>query len=121
MSQITLGQGRELVEQRLDNGGVEDDHDELEGDHEGHEPWYETVAGPLEDFEEDGEERSAEDQGDCPGLEEVGDEDIRGGLVEAVLLFKYKGTIPREWQRWDCRQEVENEDKRDGLENLNSK
>ena len=31
-AEVTLSQGRELVEEGLDHGGVEDDHDKLERD-----------------------------------------------------------------------------------------
>ena len=31
-AEVTLGQGRELVKEGLDHGGVEDDHDKLERD-----------------------------------------------------------------------------------------
>ena len=115
---IARGERSELVEQGLDDGRVEDDHAHLEDEEEGHEPGDESVSGPLEDSEERGEEGRADDEANRPGLEEVGDEEAAGRLVEAVLLLENEGLVDGEGEGGKARDEEEREYKGDRLHNL---
>lgn len=92
-TEITIFERRQLVEERLDDGWVEQDHDELEADHECHEPRNESVSGPFEYVEEGGEERRAEDDAETDGFDEVADEYARRGFVEAMFGLHDEGGV----------------------------
>jgi hypothetical protein len=116
-SEISLRKGRELVEEGLDDGWVEENHDDLECEPEGgisvkreapcinsqerHQPGNKTIACPLEDVQENSEERGADCESDQPTLYEIGDEQTRGGLVKAVFFFNNKRVVYREGDGWD--------------------
>ena len=86
--------------------------------HESHEPGHESVPSPLEDVQKRSDEGSAQAKCESPAFEEVRDEELGRGLVEAVLLLQDKRGIDRQGQSRNGREEKENEDKSDGLEDL---
>jgi hypothetical protein len=78
--------------------------------HECHEPGNESVAGPFEDVEEGSKERSTKDECQSPTLDQIGDEELEGGFIEAVFLFEDEGLVDGEGQCRERRQEEESED-----------
>ena len=86
--------------------------------HERHQPRNESVTSPLENVEERGQERGAENKGKSPSFEEVNDEKGGCGLVEPVFFFQYKGAVNRQWERGDRWHKEQDEDKADRLEDL---
>lgn len=121
LAKVAFSERGQLVEQRLDDGWVEDDHDELERDpirelsasvqvakkrenknvHEAHQPRYETVTCPLEDVQENSKERCPKNKGQPPTLQEVGDEESRGRFIESVFLLQNERSVCLQWQSWN--------------------
>ena len=69
---------------------------------EGHKPRHETIASPLEDVEEDGEEWTADHETNEPSFDEICYEENRRRLVEPVALFEHECLVDGEWQGRNC-------------------
>jgi hypothetical protein len=133
--QLALSERGELVEQRLDDSGVQDNHRHLEREpmkqseherrqhstrfsHEAHEPGHEAIAGPLEDLQEASKERRADGGTDEPTLDCVRDEQPGGRFVEPVLLLEDERRVDAQRECRDGRRKVEQADEEDGLGDL---
>ena len=108
--QVAAVEGRELVEERHDPGR----RDELDGEHErgGGDPAPEPRQwpGPLEEREDDGQQRAAEQGGEHQALQGVGDERSHGRAVEAVAGLDDEGRVRAEGQAEHDRGESERAD-----------
>ena len=69
--------------------------------HEAHQPRYETIACPLEDVQEYSKEWCPKDKSQPPALQEIGDEERRGGFVESMFLLQDKCPVCLQWESWD--------------------
>jgi hypothetical protein len=133
--QLALGERGQLVEQRLNDGRVQDDHRHLEREpgeqneykrsrhstrlsHEAHEPGHEAIASPLEDLQEAREERRADGGADEPALDSVRDEQPGGRFVEPVLLLEDERRVDAQRECRDGGRKVEQADEEDGLSDL---
>lgn len=116
--ELAVLEGGELVEQGLDEGGVEGSHQELDAGSK--DPGVEDKlrARLLDDLEETGEDRGHEDGREQVGLDHVGDEEAGRLLVEAKLLLEDKGAVDAGRQAEPLLDEHEGEDEDDGVRDL---
>lgn len=116
--ELTVLEGRQLVEQGQDGDGVDGDHEDLEGDDEEPEVVEELVARLLDDLEEAGEEGGCEDKGQELRLDEVRDEELGGLLVEAKLFLEDKRLVDGGREAEDLADDGKGQDEDDGVADL---
>ena len=113
VSKLSWFEGRQLVEQRLDEDGVDRDTEYLHGDCEHPEVIEELCACRLDDLEKAGKNWCTKCDHQTLRFEHIHEEETLRLLVEAELLFKNKSAIVRRWQRQDLRNEVECKEEQD--------
>lgn len=93
--ELSLLEGRELVEQRQNGDRVDGDHEDLETSDEEPEVVEELVTSLLDDAEETGKDWRGEDKGENVGLDHIRNEQLGSLLVETKLLLEYKRVVDR--------------------------
>lgn len=89
----------ELVEQRCDKDRPDGDHEHLKTSAKEPQVVEELLACLLDDSKETSENWRRQDSSEAERLDSVRNEQLRGLLVEAELLFEHKSMIYRRGQR----------------------
>jgi hypothetical protein len=119
--EVAILERGELVEQGQDGNGVDGDHEDLETSSESPEVEEELVARLLDNLEETGKNGRGEDKSQELGLEDVGDKELRGLLVEAKLFLEDEGVVDGRGERQDLVEDHEGQDKDNRVADLTSK
>lgn len=113
--ELAILEGRQLVEQRLDEGGVQSGHQNLHGGGKDPSVKDELGASLLDNLEETSENRGHQGGSQEVGLDDIRDEQAGRLLVEAKLLFQDKGAVDLGRQTQSLLDEHEGEDEDDGV------
>lgn len=97
--QCTRLEGRELVEQRQNDDGVDSDGEDLEEDSKEPQVVEERVIKLLHDLEHSTDDGSTENNSKHLSLEHIRDPKLEGLLVEAKLLLEHKSVVVGDRQR----------------------
>lgn len=113
--ELTLLKGRELVEQRQNEDGVDGDHDDLETSDENPEVVEELVSSLLHNSQKASEDRRRKDERQEERLDLVGDPELGRRLVETELLLQDESVVEAGRQRENLGDNDEGQDEDDRL------
>ena len=99
--EFTRLEGRELVEQRQNNNGVNSNGEDLEEDTEEPKVVEERGVKLLDNLKHSTDDGSAENNSEHLTLEHIRNPKLDSLLVEAELLLEHKGVVVRDRQRED--------------------
>lgn len=113
--ELTVLEGRQLVEQRLNKRRIQSGHQNLHGGGKDPSVKDELGASLLDDLEETSEDRGHQNGSQEVCLDDIGDEQAGRLLVEAKLFFQDKGAVDLGRQAQSLLDEHEGEDEDDGV------